>query len=134
MTHSQSLIPRAVHCHPALVFLCLLLLVLAGHAALFEVGSSAAKLRQTPTMASSSTSLLKLFESANTQGSDDVRIVLTTFENGEVSSRVIGHTRKLNVTTTGATSGEAASPTQTAAAGDIVISQIYSSGGNPGST
>jgi hypothetical protein len=132
MPHSQSLILRAVHRHTTLVFLCLLLLVPAGRAGLFEVGGSAAKLRQTPAMVNSSTSLLNSFASGNTQGSDDIQVVLTTYENGRVSSRVIGHTRNSSVTTTSA--NDAASPAQTAAAGDIVFSQIYASGGNPGSS
>ncbi|HWN08498.1 MAG TPA: lamin tail domain-containing protein [Pyrinomonadaceae bacterium] len=137
MPQSQSLILRAVPNHKALGFLYLFLLVLAGHVALFEGRGSAAKLRQSPAKASLATSprsSLNSFASSNTQGSDDIQVVVTTYENGRVSSRVIGHARNLSVTTTSENSSAAAPPVQVAAAGDLVISQIYSNGGNPGSS
>ncbi len=84
--------------------------------------------------ATSPSSYLNSFASGNTQGSDDIQVVLTTYENGQVSSRVIGQARTMSATSTTGNSGEAATPIQTAAAGDLVLSQIYASGGNPGSS
>ena len=132
----RSSVPRTVSNQKPLVFLALLLLALVGHAALFEIRGGAAERGRTPapgagSASSSSTNLSSLAPRMN-QSEGDVQVVLTTYEDGRVSSRVIGYAR--TSTTASANSSDASGPIRPAAAGDIVLSQIYSGGGNPGST
>jgi hypothetical protein len=64
--------------------------------------------------------------------SDDVRMVVTMYRDGKVYETTATVER---AQFSGSSIEEAATPgIQPAAAGDIVISQIYSNGGNPGST
>ena len=111
----------------------LILLVLATYAALFETGGSAAEPRQASATRSNSGSFLNSPSPRINQGDGDVQVVLTTYKDGQVSSRVIGRAPNPGLTTSG-NSSEAGTPLRPAAAGDIVISQVYGSGGNPGST
>ena len=114
----------------------LTLLALAGYATLFETGGSAAEPRQASAPASSSSNLSRNLNSLSpgiNQSDDDVQIVLTTYKDGQVFSQVIGHATNASQTTSG-NSSAASLPLRPAAAGDLVISQVYGSGGNPGST
>lgn len=101
-----------------LVFVGLLLLLLVGHALFLDAGNRAAA---------------QASGGVNAQANDDIEIVLTTYENGQVLSRVVGRTSYLNATAR-KNSSDASTPLQPAAAGDLVLSQIYSGGGEPGAT
>lgn len=92
----------------------LLLLTIAG-VVIFTEAPGAAKSRQAQSSA---------------PDSGDVRMVITTSQGSVVSEHIVaitGSTQTFN-------SSSVAAPTQTAAAGDIVLSQIYSRGGESGST
>ncbi len=71
-------------------------------------------------------------QTSATTDSDDVRMVVTTYRDGKVYETTANIAR---ARFSGAASEQAVPPgNQPAAAGDIVISQIYSNGGNSGST
>ena len=97
--------------HKTLVFSLSLLVLLVGHAAFLEDRSRAAA-------------------PSTVQVDNQIQLTLTTYENGQAVSRVISSIRQPG----GSNEVDAASPLRPAAAGDLVLSQIYSGGGNPGST
>ncbi len=114
----------------------ILLLALAGYVGLFEVRSGAAKPHQAPPPAAGSTrnsnSAANSLTRLNSTSDGEVQIIVTSYQGGQISSRIIATVA--NPTEITADASSAADPMQTAAAGDIVFSQIYGSGGNPGST
>jgi len=114
----------------------LILLVISGCVALFETRGGAAEPRQTPAPAFGSISNAAHLNSpipGFNQSDGDVQVVLTTYEGGRVSSRVIGRARTSIAGSSGANSSDAPEPIHPAAAGDIVFSGIYAGGSNPGS-
>ena len=108
------------------VFACLLLLLLMG-AAIFSATPGAAKARLAQT---STTNLKANLAQARVQGRDDVQVIITTSPGGVVSQQAVAVSGSAQIFD----SSSVAAPAQTTAAGDIVFSQIYTSGGNPGST
>ncbi|HEY6229959.1 MAG TPA: lamin tail domain-containing protein [Pyrinomonadaceae bacterium] len=65
---------------------------------------------------------------------NDVEVTITTYEGGKLLQRVTVPAGSSAAFQTSDDSVAAATPMHPAAAGDIVLSQIYSNGGNPGST
>jgi hypothetical protein len=121
------------------VFLAaLLLLAMTGCAALFEIRSSAAELHQAPTLSvgnvRDSGYQLNSLSRVSSTVDGDVQVIVTTYDGVNISDRIIATVANPGAITTEATSNSAPAPLQPAAAGDIVFSQIYASGGNPGST
>ncbi|HEY3041594.1 MAG TPA: DUF4214 domain-containing protein [Pyrinomonadaceae bacterium] len=118
------------------VFASLLLLVLIALISLFERRSGAAQLHQATRPAANYTrnvgSWLNLLTQDSPNPSGDVQIVVTTSQGPNISSRVVATVANTTAITSESSSAQA--PTQAVAAGDIVFSQIYGSGGNPGST
>jgi hypothetical protein len=114
------------------------LIILAGYAVLFGSSSGAAELHQAPHLAASNTTNFSAPVGSLTRGqatdAGEVRIVVTTNQGGNLLSRVVATVPNPGVMTSEDTSSSAAAPNQTAAAGDIVFSQIYASGGLVGST
>ena len=109
------------------VFAPLLLLVLVGTAA-FAERLGAAK----PYHSSDSANVLRSDQADSlVQNSTDVQIIITNYQSGRVFQQTVNAIRSANFAETPA---GASAPTQTTAAGDIVFSQLYSRGGNPGST
>jgi hypothetical protein len=100
----------------ATVFPCLLLIALAGSFSLFETQSGAA----VPDRPKAT--------------DDEVQVVVTTYQGVNTSSRIIATIANPVALTSETTSSLMTAPMQPTAAGDIVFSQIYASGGNPGST
>ncbi|HKP47009.1 MAG TPA: Calx-beta domain-containing protein, partial [Pyrinomonadaceae bacterium] len=72
----------------------------------------------------------EVFSSGAATADDEVQIIITTYRNGQ-TYQTISTARRLNGETTDARAPLGNAP---AAAGDIVLSQIYSNGGNAGST
>ena len=120
------------------VFASLLLGALLSTAVLFETPSGAANARQKPALsagnARTSGPLLNLQTRGNPTDDGAVRVIVTTLQGVNASSRIIATVANPVPITSENTSSLATAPTQPAAAGDIVFSQIYASGGNPGST
>jgi hypothetical protein len=105
-----------------------LLLLLAVGAVALCATPGAAKLRQSQTSASTqNSSAPQAFVQDN-----DVQITITTYQDGLVLQRTVTTARSANLADSAART--VTTPAQAAAAGDIVFSQIYASGGNPGST
>ena len=105
----------------------LFLLIGVGAAALCAT-SGAAKLHQSQPSASTQSSQV-----AQTFVQDyDVHIMIASYQDGKVFQRTVTAVRPANLPDSASPTGTA--PMQPAAAGDIVFSQIYSGGGNPGST
>src|SRR6185503_15780262 len=100
----------------AKVFPCLLLIVLAASFSLFETQSGAAG------------------PDRSKATDDEVQVVVTTYQGVNTSSRIIATIANPVALASETTSSLMTAPMQPAAAGDIVFSQIYASGGNPGST
>jgi len=101
----------------ATAFPCLLLIALACSFGLFETQSGGAAVPERP-------------KATN----DEVQVVVTTYQGVITSSRIIATIPNPVAITSESTSSLMTAPMQPAAAGDIVFSQIYASGGNPGST
>jgi len=94
----------------------LLLLLSAIGSNIFSIQPAAAKLRQQNTAPANS-------------AADDVKLTIESYQGGRILRQRIDHTHISSQSPQNATA-----PAKPAAAGDIVISQIYSNGGNPGST
>jgi hypothetical protein len=119
------------------VFALLLVVVLLSVALLFETRSGAANARQTPTSPSAraaNASSVSKSTIPRQVGDDDVWVVITNYQDGRIVSRVAVKAGLSSSDKTDDASLSAAAPAQPAAAGDIVFSQLYSGGGNPGST
>ncbi|HEY0430525.1 MAG TPA: DUF4214 domain-containing protein, partial [Pyrinomonadaceae bacterium] len=119
------------------VFALLLLVILLSVAVLFETRSDAANARQTPTSPSAraaNASPVSRSLSPQQVDDDDVQVTITTYQDGRVVSQVVTKAVLSQAAKAEAASLTVTAPAQPAAAGDIVVSQIYSNGGNPGST
>ena len=108
-------------------FAFLLLLLLVGTAA-FAERSSAAKPHHS--QASANTPHANQ-SNAFVQNRTDVQVTITSYQSGRVVQQTVSAVSSANFAET---SSNTAAPAQTTAAGDIVFSQVYASGGNPGST
>ena len=95
--------------------LLLLFVLFAVTVSTFSSGSAAAKLRRPQ------------YAAANFSSSTDVKLTIESYQGGRILRQVIDQTR------TSSESGPVL-PVQPAAAGDVVVSQVYSNGGNSGST
>ena len=109
-------------------FALVLLFALFGTAAFWET-LGAAKSHQSQTFAG--------FQNSSQpnpflQNTDDVRITITSYQGGTVLQQTVTAVSSASFSKDSAS--VAAAPAQPAAAGDIVFSQIYASGGNSGST
>ena len=114
------------------IFACLLLLVLVGSVSSFETPSHAAESRQTARLAARSAQSSTASLNSQTSDNGEVNVIVTTLDRGILSTRVVATIA--NPTSTGEADA-APVPTQpTAAPGDIVLSQIYGSGGLAGSS
>lgn len=120
------------------IFASLLLLALIGSVSLFETPSGAAEPPQTHPLSfaenRNSNPHTNSPRPANFSDNGDVHIVVTTSQGLSVSRRIISRAANPDAITSEANSSLSAAPMRPAAAGDIVFSQIYASGGNPGST
>lgn len=120
------------------VFALLLLAVLLSSALLFATRSGAANTRQTSTSSAANARESAVhFNSATRSAAiddGDVYITLETHQKDFVMRRTIGRVANLSPISSETTASLRTAPAQPAAAGDIVFSQIYASGGNPGST
>ena len=119
------------------VFALLLLVCLLSTAVLFETRSGAANARQTqiwPSPRAANASPVSRSLSPQQVDDDDVQVTITTYQDGRVVSQVVAKAVLSQAAKTEAASLTTTAPAQPAAAGDIVVSQIYSNGGNPGST
>lgn len=109
------------------VFACLLLLTLIG-AAVFSKPSAAANSRHSQASTGTHNSNQG---NAVTQNSNDVQMIITTYESGKIFQQTV------NAVSSGGVSENSLStsaPPPPPAAGEVVFSQIYASGGSPGST
>jgi hypothetical protein len=120
-----------------MVFPCLLLIALATSVGLLETQSGAAEPHQKPPLSAGNTRnsgpRLNL-PSVNATADGEVQVIVTTYQGVNASSRIIATVANPGAMTSETISSFATAPLQPAAAGDIVFSQIYASGGNPAST
>jgi hypothetical protein len=117
------------------VFALLPLVVFLSSAVLFETRSGAANARQTQSSPFASATNASSVSTSLTpqQVTEDVQVVITTYQDGRVFSQVTANAGRAGSLNTEHTSLTATAPAQPPAAGDIVFSQIYSGGGQPGS-
>jgi hypothetical protein len=122
----------------AKVFPCFLLIALASSVVFFETQSGAAAPGQKPPFYAGNirnfVPQLNLPTRGNAADDGEVQVVVTTYQGLNASSRIVATVANPGAMTSKTTSSLATAPMQPTAAGDIVFSQIYASGGNPGST
>jgi len=120
------------------VFTSSLLVALISTLVWFGTASDAANGRQKPALTNGNARIsgprLDLPTLANAPDDSRVQIILTTYQGGNASSRTIATVPNPVAITSENTAARLTAPLRPAAAGDIVFSQIYASGGNPGST
>ncbi|HEV2826968.1 MAG TPA: DUF4214 domain-containing protein [Pyrinomonadaceae bacterium] len=113
-------------------FLLVLFLIGAG---LFKIGAGAAEPRQALNLSGSSSSIADpaALASARNILDSDVQVTITTYDEGRISRQITVNTISHVASNSSNRSTVGSVPMAPAIGGDIVLSQIYSNGGNPGS-